>query len=251
MRLSFLLAAPAAASAPAPAAPKPVSAPVPAAKPAPAPVKPTAEVPAPETVSAEPAAAAEPAPEAPAAPVAKPEPEAPTEPAPAAKAPARKRSPKLSLSALMVDDEPAAQTAAENAPAGEIPSDDELRERWGAFVSKYAEGILSGNTAKSARLTGALAPAPLSFSEADGFKTVTFEVINESQKRWLENNLSEMERQYNAFFSTAGLRLAISVRPDDDPGEKKAYLPEEKARDLMERNPEVRSFVKDLGLDTK
>ena len=254
MRLSFLLAAPAAASAPAPAAPKPVPAPAPAAKPAPAPVKPTAEVPAPEPVSAEPAAAAEPAPEAPAAPVAKPGPEAPaapTEPAPAAKAPARKRSPKLSLSALMEDDEPAAQTAAENAPAGEIPSDDELRERWGAFVSKYAEGILSGNTAKSARLTGALAPAPLSFSEDDGFKTVTFEVVNESQKRWLENNLTEMERQYNAFFSTAGLRLAISVRPDDDPGEKKAYLPEEKARDLMERNPEVRSFVKDLGLDTK
>ena len=34
-------------------------------------------------------------------------------------------------------------------------------------------------------------------------------------------------------------------------GEKKPYMPEEKARDLMERNPEVRAFVADLGLDTK
>ena len=33
--------------------------------------------------------------------------------------------------------------------------------------------------------------------------------------------------------------------------EKVPYMPEEKAKDLMEKNPDVRAFVADLGLDTK
>ena len=39
--------------------------------------------------------------------------------------------------------------------------------------------------------------------------------------------------------------------PEEEPTEKKPYMPEEKAKDLMEKHPEMRAFVADLGLDTK
>ena len=217
MRLCFLQAAPATAAAPAAPAPKP---------------EPKAVKPAPE-----------PGPEV---------------PAPKAEAPARVRkrtsASALSLSELMAADTPAAdapETAAADSGA-DLPSEELLRERWGAFVSDYASERLSGNPGQSSRLVNALAPAPLSFSKgADDRLCVSFEVVNEAQRRWIESNLREMERHYNRFFSSSRLHLAVSVRPETPEDSNRVYLPEEKARDLMERNPELRTFVKDLGLDTK
>ena len=217
MRLCFLQAAPATAAAPAAPAPKP---------------EPKAVKPAPE-----------PGPEV---------------PAPKAEAPARVRkrtsASALSLSELMAADTPAAdapETAAADSGA-DLPSEELLRERWGAFVSDYASERLSGNPGQSSRLVNALAPAPLSFSKGEDDRLcVSFEVVNEAQRRWIESNLREMERHYNRFFSSSRLHLAVSVRPETPEDSNRVYLPEEKARDLMERNPELRTFVKDLGLDTK
>ncbi|MBQ9548365.1 MAG: DNA polymerase III subunit gamma/tau [Bacteroidales bacterium] len=217
MRLCFLQAAPATAAAPAAPAPKP---------------EPKAVKPAPE-----------PGPEV---------------PAPKAEAPARVRkrtsASALSLSELMAADTPAAdapETAAADSGA-DLPSEELLRERWGAFVSDYASERLSGNPGQSSRLVNALAPAPLSFSKGEDDRLcVSFEVVNEAQRRWIESNLREMERHYNRFFSSSRLHLAVSVRPETPEDSNRVYPPEEKARDLMERNPELRTFVKDLGLDTK
>jgi hypothetical protein len=154
----------------------------------------------------------------------------------------------------MAADTPAAdapETAAADSGA-DLPSEELLRERWGAFVSDYASERLSGNPGQSSRLVNALAPAPLSFSKGEDDRLcVSFEVVNEAQRRWIESNLREMERHYNRFFSSSRLHLAVSVRPETPEDSNRVYLPEEKARDLMERNPELRTFVKDLGLDTK
>ena len=46
------------------------------------------------------------------------------------------------------------------------------------------------------------------------------------------------------------VNVLVSVTPIEET-EKVPYMPEEKAKDLMEKNPEVRAFVADLGLDTK
>jgi chromosomal replication initiation ATPase DnaA len=80
---------------------------------------------------------------------------------------------------------------------------------------------------------------------------VDFEVLNESQKKWVEERiLRDLERAYNDKLGTKCIRLEVSVRPAEQT-EQKIYMPEEKAQDLMGRNPEVREFIKDLGLDTK
>ena len=80
---------------------------------------------------------------------------------------------------------------------------------------------------------------------------VDFEVLNESQKKWMEERiLRDLERACNDKLGTKCIRLEVSVRPAEQT-EQKIYMPEEKAQDLMGRNPEVREFIKDLGLDTK
>ena len=62
--------------------------------------------------------------------------------------------------------------------------------------------------------------------------------------------LRELESDYNAMLGTRRLHLAVSVRPAAEM-EQRIYMPEEKAQDLMDKNPEVKHLVKDLGLDTK
>ena len=43
----------------------------------------------------------------------------------------------------------------------------------------------------------------------------------------------------------------VAVTPEPENAEKVPYMPEEKAKDLMEKNPAVREFVAEMGLDTK
>ena len=75
--------------------------------------------------------------------------------------------------------------------------------------------------------------------------------MNEAQKGWImEKVLRDLENQYNAFLGTRSLRMAVGVIPVEDVAPK-IYMPEEKAQDLMDKNPEVRNLVKDLALDTK
>ena len=74
---------------------------------------------------------------------------------------------------------------------------------------------------------------------------------NEAQKQWIEEKmLRELENKLRELVGCPKVNVIISVTPVEE-GEKKPYMPEEKAKDLMERNPEVRSLVADMGLDTK
>ena len=62
--------------------------------------------------------------------------------------------------------------------------------------------------------------------------------------------LRELENKLRELVGCPKVNILISVTPVEE-GEKVPYMPEEKARDLMEKNPEVRALVADLGLDTK
>ena len=165
-------------------------------------------------------------------------------PTPAGPAPRRRGGASAKLASLL-DDAPAVVEVAEKAEAApdRIPEDEEIINRWPEFTAKFAAG--------RDRLERTLAAAHLSVTTAPDHKLLTFEVVNEAQKGWImEKVLRDLENQYNAFLGTRSVRMAVGVIPVEDVGPK-IYMPEEKAQDLMDKNPEVRNLVKDLALDTK
>ncbi len=168
-----------------------------------------------------------------------------TSPAPA---PVRqRRAPKtgsaLSMNAILQEKE---EKPAEEAPAASetaLPDDDAIRARWKDLVPRYES---------QPRLASALAKAQLRITEENGVKSVFFTVSNAAQKKWIEDKiLRDMENAFRDILNCRKVNLHVDDIPEEEPGEKKPYMPEEKAKDLMDKHPEVRAFVADLGLDTK
>ena len=230
MKLSFLTGAAGVSTAPRPVAvPKPVPAEKPVPQEQPAPADKTAVAPKP----------APPAPSVPSTPSVSPAPSAPER---------RKRVPKtgssLSMNAIMEEKE---QKPEEDAPAGQVPgalpSNEEVESKWKELAAKYSS---------RPRLANALAQTRLRIEEGDGIKSVYFTVSNAAQKQWIEEKLlRELENSFREILSSVKVNLHVDEIPEEESGEKIPYMPEEKARDLMDKNPEVRAFVADLGLDTK
>ena len=224
--------APAAAPAPAPAvAPEPKPAPAPAA--APAPVAETAVAPTESPASAAAVSAVQSAPK----------------PAPVPRRRPAKTGAGLSLSALMADEDEMmvvpvseeTEVAASKAPES-LPDMEAVAEKWKELASSQS---------RQPRLANALANARLSIEPGDGYETVQFSVTNESQKRWIEERiLRDLEGGLQNLLGCSKVRLAPVVIPDAEQ-EKKVYMPSEKARDLMEKNEEVKNLVRDLSLDIK
>ena len=229
MRLSFLCVRPAA---------QPVAQPV--AQSAPQAVQqPVAEVAAPVTVS-QPQPAPQPAPPAAPAP-------APASPAPSAEetAPRRPRAARAAsvLSMQSVIDGPVVKkdSSPEDAP---VPSDDELKAKWPELAKAYES---------KPRLASMLSTTSLDIEATDeDSKIVTFRVVNEAQKDWVESKLlHELEGKFRAIAGTAKVYLRVSVVPDDSEQTTKVYMPSDQAKVLMAQNDEVKSLVQDLELDIK
>ena len=231
MKLSFLtgrtdvstaprpVAVPQAAPAPAPAAVAPADKTAVAPKPEPAPV-----------ISSGGEAAAEKSPVA--------TPSAPTR---------QRRAPKtgsaLSMSAILQEKEEKPEAEAPVAAEEALPDDDTIRARWKELVPRYES---------QPRLASALAKTELRMTEENGVKSVFFSVSNAAQKKWIEDKiLRDMENAFREILKSRKVNLHVDDIPEEEPGEKKPYMPEEKAKDLMDKHPEVRAFVADLGLDTK
>ena len=165
-----------------------------------------------------------------------------TPPAPVRQRRAPKTGSALSMSAIMDEKEeapaPEAPVAAEM-----LPNDDAVRAGWKELIKKYEA---------RPRLANALAKADLRMTEEGGVKSVFFSVSNAAQKQWIEEKLlRDLETDVRGILSCRKVNLHVDDIPEEEPGEKKPYMPEEKAKDLMDKNPEVRAFVADLGLDTK
>ncbi len=170
-----------------------------------------------------------------------------TTPAPAP-APARQRRvPKtgsaLSMSAIMEEKQ---ETPVEQIPTAAeetLPTDEAVKAGWKELINKYQT---------LPRLASALAKAELRMTEENGVKSVFFPVSNAAQKQWIEEKiLRDLETSFREILSCRKVNVHVDDIPEEEPGEKKPYMPEEKARDLMDKHPEVRAFVADLGLDTK
>jgi DNA polymerase III, subunit gamma and tau len=173
---------------------------------------------------------------------------APAPVTPASAAPARaRRAPKngsaLSLGSLL-EEKKAAVVEETAAPTQEIlPDDEAVKNGWKALIEKFAS---------RPRLASALENAKLRMQEENGVKSVYFTVFNAAQKQWIEEKLlRDLENTFRELLSCRKVNLHVDDIPEEEPTEKKPYMPEEKAKDLMDKHPEMRAFVADLGLDTK
>ena len=218
MRLCFLMAAP---SAPA-AAPA-----VPAASAAPAPAAPVIGSPAPASVTS----AAEPAP------AAHVEAAAPAQPQ------RRVRASRSSVSAAsvkaMVENEP--QEAVQKG-SDVAPSEDVLKEKWPLLAKEYES---------KPRMASMLTTTTLKIEGDDSQRVLTFMVDNDAQKVWVESKLlHDLEGRFQRIVESSKVLLRVDVTPAETV-KPVAYMPEDKAKELMAENDEVKNLVKDLGLDTK
>ena len=168
-----------------------------------------------------------------------------SEPEPKPEKPAARRRPvktgaSLSLGAIMSEPEDHKPEAdASEAPQEEL-TDEQINEKW-----KEMPGLYS----KSPRLANALSNAKVEVSREDGL-TVTFIVTNEAQRSWIESNkLHDIEGRFQKLLGRSGVKLRIAAAQFVE--EKVIYTPEDKAKYLMENNPEVIDIISDLGLDLK
>ena len=146
----------------------------------------------------------------------------------------------LSMKAAMDDTPVAVQSATQDAPA---PSDEELKAKWPELATRYGD---------KPRLASMLSSTSLRIAGNDDLKTVVFRVVNEAQKDWVESKLlHELEGNYRNIVNSVKVALRVEVAPDDAPEQKRVYMPSEQAKELMSQNDEVKSLVKDLGLDIK
>ncbi len=208
-------------------APQQPQAPVPSVEPAPQPAAPATTAPAPQPTP-------QPAPAS-----ATPEPA----PAPAPRARRTGRSGGgMSMAAMLGQDEKAASADSASAAPAALPSDEALRTSWPSLAALYSS---------KPRLFNMLSTSKLDIEETEGKKKITFQVVNQAQKEWVESKLlHELETSFRSICGTQAIILAVEVIPmaETAPG---AYMPSDKAKVLMSENDNVKNLVKDLNLDIK
>ena len=165
---------------------------------------------------------------------------------PAAAAPRRraaKSGSALSMSALLEEKPEEAAPAEAAAQDVALPADETVRLQWKELAKQYEN---------RPRLASMLASGTIDVREENGVKLIDFLVLNDAQKQWVEEKLlRDLESRVRDLLSCPKINILVSVKPMDESAEKVPYMPEEKAKDLMEKNPDVRAFVADMGLDTK
>ena len=207
--------------------PQPVAAPV------------SAPAPMPEMTrqAAAPSAPSAPSAEVPAAPAVS----AVTEEAPQRRSRAARAASSLSMKSMM--DSPQ-EKAAEAPVEQDAPSEELLKAKWPELAKAYES---------KPRLASMLSTSSLAIEDAaDGSRQVTFRVVNEAQKDWVESKLlHELEGNFRKIVGSSKVYLRVAVVPDDSAETAKVYMPSDQAKVLMAQNEEVKSLVKDLELDIK
>ena len=193
-----------------------------------------------------PSAPVQPTPQSQPAPVSQPAPASATpEPAPAP-APRARRTGRsgggMSMAAMLGQDEKAAPADSASAAPAALPSDEALSTNWPSLAALYSS---------KPRLFNMLSTSKLDIEETEGKKKITFQVVNQAQKEWVESKLlHELETSFRSICGTQAIILAVEVIPmaETAPG---AYMPSDKAKVLMSENDNVKNLVKDLNLDIK
>ena len=175
------------------------------------------------------------------------QPQPAAEPAPAQAEPQRRTraartGAAMSLKAMMDKSADAAGSAVQKDDKP-VPSDEILNSKWPELAQIYSD---------KPRLASMLSSSSLTIEAGEDAKTVTFRVVNEAQKEWVESKLLyDLEGRYRTLVDSLKVYLRVAVVPDEAVEEKKAYMPSEQAGVLMKENDEVKNLVKELGLDIK
>ena len=139
----------------------------------------------------------------------------------------------------LMDKEPETKTEVDT---GTAPSEEFLKAKWPELAKEYAS---------KPRMASMLSTTTLKIEGNDERKTVTFMVDNEAQKDWVESKLlHDLEGKFQRIVGSSRVTLRVDVIPHEEV-KPVAYMPEDKIKELMAQNEEVKSFVKDLGLDVK
>ena len=161
---------------------------------------------------------------------------------PAPRRRAAKTGSALSMSALMEEKPKEVAQEAEAQDSAALPEDEVLKLKWKEMAGQYGS---------KPRLASMLSSGKVEVKEENGIKVVEFFVTNESQKQWIEEKmLRELEYKLRDLVSCHKVNVIVSVTPMEEI-EKVPYMPEEKAKDLMDKEPAVREFIAAMGLDTK
>ena len=159
-----------------------------------------------------------------------------------AEKPRRRKAPgALSLNALQKEEEAAPEAAAAGqAQSGQLPDDESIIAAWKTLSDTFAD---------RPRLQNTLSGSKLEISEDDGFKQVSFFVVNVAQKDWIrEKILKDLEQKLRNITGSSKVRLEVDVTADEEV-KKQSYTPREQAEELINSNPEIRNLVKDMSLD--
>ena len=164
-----------------------------------------------------------------------------SEPAPQRRTRANRTAASLSMKSMMGASEEKTETVETDL---EAPSDDVLVAKWPELAKSYES---------KPRLASTLSSSTLTIGEGeDGTKVVTFCVVNEAQKEWVESKLlHELEGNFRRITGSTKICLRVSVAADDSSQTAKVYMPSDQAKALMAQNEEVKNLVQDLELDIK
>ena len=125
---------------------------------------------------------------------------------------------------------------------GAAPSEEFLKAKWPELAKEYVS---------KPRMASMLSTTTLRIEGDDTMRIVIFMVDNEAQKDWVESKLlHDLEGKYQRIVGSPRVSLRVDVVPHEEV-KPVAYMPEDKAKELMAENDEVKSLVKDLGLDIK
>ena len=125
-----------------------------------------------------------------------------------------------------------------------VPSDDVIRSKWPELAKVYESKPRLASMLSTTSLT--IAPAE------DDTKVVTFNVVNDAQKDWVESKLlHELEGNFRKISGSVKVYLRVAVMPDDTPSTPQVYMPGDQAKVLMAQNEDVKNLVRDLELDIK
>lgn len=147
----------------------------------------------------------------------------------------------LSLKSIVAKEKNEAKEEVAAPQSDVVPSDEAIMEKWNRIKE---EG--KGNM----RLFNALDTAKIDITLKDGKKVVRYSVMNDSQKIWLESLNSRFEAKMRQLLGSSLVDMVVDLQPED-PSEKVAVTPEDKAKEMMDKNPVVRTAIADLGLELK
>lgn len=87
---------------------------------------------------------------------------------------------------------------------------------------------------------------------SENANSIVFNVSNELQKDWIVKNCKlRLESFLKERLNNKNIELIVEVPQVEEGKDKKLYMPEEKAKFLLENNQELREFQKDLKLEIK